>query len=370
MRDTRIHTFAVHTLLSSPPWYRRFKMRRKVAAEDVQKRAKACLLPAAHCDVTWNLEPHLAKEIFEDMLRESGVRVLYEAQVASVQKVGTQLTSLTLTTGTVISARTFIEASYEGDLLAAAKVSTHLGRESVDKYCESLAGVREGGSDHAFKATVNPLAPDGSLLSFVEEADGSRVRAGDDRIPSYGFRLCVTQHRNISLPFSRLRPRNYRAQDWELLRRLEVKRMHRRLPSCNTKPVPNGKYDMNSCGPMSTDFVGASRGYATATYAQRRSIWHAHREYTQGLLYTLAVDPGLRPSTLLNETWGLCADEFTSSRFPGFPPTLYVREARRLVGDSVFSQHTPTEQARLPRGSVPSIGLGCYQCEHSVLTHV
>ena len=330
---------------------------------DISARMGGCQLPAAHCNVTWNLEPHVARQVFEDMITESGVRVVYEAQVDRVHRVGRRIHSLTLTSGVHVVGKAFVEASYEGDFLAAARVSTAVGRESMAKYGESLAGVRPGSTAHQFRGRVDAMASDGSgrTLPLVEEVnDGLHLGAADRRVPSYNFRLCVTTNPNASIPFGALKPAGYDPGRWELLRRTAAQLKYDR-PSCNTRAIPNGKYDMNNCGPVSTDFIGASGAYPNATYAERRAIWHEHREYVQGLLYTLATDSACHAhGARLSRAWGLCADEFVATQ--GMPPSLYVREARRLVGDRVFHQNTPKEKRRKGGTSAEddTVALGCY----------
>ena len=343
-----------------------------VSVRDVQRRMAECQLPAHHCNVTWHLEPHVARSVFDDMLREAGVRVLYEAQLDSVSGTGGELRELRLTTGERVNGRVFIEGSYEGDLLAAANVSTIIGRESASTYHEANAGM------HAKPSEAVEFPSDSTLLPpATEEGDAATYRegAGDARVQAYNFRICATRRRNASVPFSLLRPAGHDQRHWELLRQTSrlLPPAHRsrvlrhlypmnNMPSCSTKPVPNGKFDVNNCGFVSTDFVGGSSGYAEATHAQRRAIWHAHREYTEGLLYTLATDEGMPARARVPLEWGLCADEF-GPKMRGFPPSLYVREARRLVGPRVFTERTPYEQQkrRYPHSrNSTSIGLGCY----------
>jgi hypothetical protein len=186
--------------------------------------------------------------VFEEMLTEAGVRVVYDAQVASVHKAGRTIRSLTLTNGVRVHGRAFVEASYEGDLVAAANVSTTVGRESIQTYGEPLAGVRSGSTAHQFRGRVDALASDGSgkLLPLVEEVeDGLPLGAADDRVPAYNYRLCVTTNPNASIPFRDLKPEGYDPKRWEILRRA-AKELRYDIPSCNTKVVPGGKFDMNN----------------------------------------------------------------------------------------------------------------------------
>lgn len=342
-----------------------------------------CRLPSSQCDVTYNLEPGVAQGIFNDLVRSAGVDVVYGRQVLSVAKsrnishIGSHtnpdpvIERVIFTDGSSMTAKVFMDASYEGDLLAAAGVSYSLGREAASTYNETLAGMQSGaGRGNQFTVAVDPLDKAGHPLPLLQEAPLGNPGQGDHLIQAYNFRLCVTKDPTKRVPFAK--PAGYDPSQWELLRRylracgyagdLVQNSSARNLPecqigfpSCNTAALPNGKYDMNNCGPVSSDFIGRSWDYPEANYTRRTAIWYEHRAYIEGLLWTLANDA--RVSQVVRDLmspWGLCGDEFKASGH--FPPTLYVREARRLRGDRVFTQNTPRQ------GSVGnlSIGLGCY----------
>ena len=350
-----------------------------VEEEEVEERlqstgpsdANSCRLPRAGCNVTFNLEPHGALEIFEKLVHDAGVKVLYGLQLERVEREGRRIQRLHLTDGSAVAAKVFVEAGYEGDLIKRAGASYTVGREAASQYNESLGGRQARNAGHEFARAVDPFDASGKLLPLVTAlpADG-RPGDADDRVQAYNFRLCVTNRSSNRLPFAR--PAGYDAARWELLRRSRSPQSVA-TPTANMGAVPNGKYDANNAGPISTDFVGGSSSYPEASYAQRRAIWTAHREYTEGLLYTLATDPEL--PTRLDPRWGYCADEFNATG--GFPPALYVRAARRLRGDRVFTQNTPREQqmqmqmqqeeeeeaAEAGGGDgigALSIGIGCY----------
>jgi hypothetical protein len=357
--------------------------------------SSACRLPSESCNRTYNLEPHLARQIFHEMIAEEGANItlFYEAQVASVSKdpASKRLLSLETVDGRTFVATVFIDASYEGDLMAKSGVAFRVGRESAAQYNESFAGTRASAASHQFKIPVDPFLRDpasGDILSALPHAqlpkNPMQPKGADARVQSYNFRLCTTRNASQRVPFPK--PDGYESSEWELLRRYleacsseagaaaddeeeeeeeeEDQQCQLGFPSCNTAQIPNGKFDMNNCGPFSSDFIGASWNYPEATYMERQAIWRKHMDYTQGLLYYMQSDP-LSPPAVRRAMapHGLCADEFQDNTLaPHFPPGLYVRAARRLVGEKVFTQNTPAVQRA--RGGISqtneSIGMGGY----------
>lgn len=262
-----------------------------------------CRLPAIGCNETFNLEPHVALEIFETMLREAGVTVIYAEQVETVSKAGTLVTSITLTNGTTVSAKVFIEASYEADLLARAGVSYIVGRESNTTYNESLNGNTGGLKGNQFTKAVDPFYANGSVLPHVDLPPYGVPGEGDKRVqvrpppspraspsPSsphsplrltactawysqaYNFRLCISSGDN-AVAF--VKPDGYNPDDWELLRRLHA--ADTTNLGCGPIPRVGNKCDMNNGGGLSTDFIGASWRYPDANYSERKEIWEAHK---------------------------------------------------------------------------------------------
>ena len=231
-----------------------------------------------------------------------------------------------------------------------------------------MAGRAVGPHSNQFNLAVNPFDASGQMLPLLSPPDRTPVGEGDKKVQSYNFRLCVTKNATNMLPFPK--PVGYDPATWELLRRYakacfpdgstEAQRgCQFGFPSCNTAPVPGGKYDMNNCGGMSSDFIGQSWNYPEANYTERQDIWRGHRDYQMGLLFTMANDPAM-PAAVRNgmKPWGLCADEFAASQ--GWAPALYVRAARRLVGERIFNQNTPKELDAAGDIGEESIGLGNY----------
>jgi len=292
------------------------------------------------CRNGYYFEPHVAEELFVAMLAEQPtLRVFRQHRLSSVQRDGDRITAVRvddLSTGQVVTfrGRVFIDASYEGDLMAYAGVPHRLGREASYEYDEPHAGFR------------------------AEEWGG--VGRYDHAIQAYNFRLCLTQREDLRVLVEK--PANYDPANYarlrEYVRRYNVTQVNDRLLSI--LPVPNGKYDANNQpnGWQSSDFVGANQNYPQADAVTRESIVLAHREYQQGLLYFLQNDPDL-PEALRADarSWGLAKDEFVDNGH--WPHQLYIREARRMVGQYVLREQDITTERFKPDG----VALGSYMLD-------
>jgi hypothetical protein len=295
-------------------------------------------------------EPHVAQAAMDGMVKDAGVKVFLNEQLdrsaGGVSKEGTQLKSFRTLSGKVFVAKVFIDASYVGDLMAAAGVSYAVGREPNTLFAETLNGAQRGDNkprkhytqkdkDHFIK-DVDPYVkagdPASGLLPFVF-AEDPVTGEGDRRIQAYNYRLCVTTNPANRLPFTK--PEGYRELDHEmLLRNLEAGDI--RFPALLHK-LPNGKTDWNSMHAVGTDYVGANWAYPEADYATRRKIEQAHELYIRGHLWTLANHPRV-PAEIRTQAaaYGLCKDEFPTRG--GFSPMIYIREARRLQGAYVMTE--------------------------------
>ncbi len=295
-------------------------------------------------------EPHVAQAAMNAMVKDAGVKVFLNEQLdrsaGGVSKEGTQVKSFRTLSGQVFAAKVFIDASYVGDLMAAAGVSYAVGREPNTLFAETLNGAQRGDTkprkhytqkdkDHFIKDVdpyVKPGDPTSGLLPFVF-AEDPVPGEGDRRIQAYNYRLCVTTDPANRLPFAK--PAGYRELDHEmLLRNLEAGDV--RFPALLHK-LPNGKTDWNSMHAVGTDYVGANWDYPEADYATRRKIEQAHELYIRGHLWTLANHPRV-PAEIRTQAaaYGLCKDEFPA--LGGFSPMIYIREARRLQGVYVMTE--------------------------------
>jgi len=313
-------------------------------------------------ETQWTFEPHVAMKIYREMLAEAKVKPLFGQRLASVKKNGAQITGIVMENGNVFHGKMFIDASYEGDLMAKAGVSYHVGREGNATYDETLNGVRAETPYHQFKVAVDPYvkpgAPSSGLLPFIQHGDGGAVGAGDRCVQAYNFRLCMTKVAANKVPWTK--PPGYDEKKYELLARyLEASLAADKLPPVgklmHPVPMPNGKTDTNNNGPFSTDFIGCNYDYPNGDYATRERIWREHERYIRGFLYFLATNPRV-PQQLRDEMneWGWAKDEFVETDH--FPPQMYVREARRMISDYVMTEHN----CRWARTVEDGVGLGAY----------
>jgi hypothetical protein len=302
--------------------------------------------------VIW-FEPHVAENVFWQMLAEAGVMVYSNQLLAATTVVSNRITQFTTADGTTFRAKQFIDTTYEGDLMAAAGVTFTWGREGTNAYNESLAGIRSLGGSYNYDPYVVPGNPASGLLPLVNLNTGGTVGQGDQRLQAYNYRLCLTQNATNKIAITA--PTNYSEVNYELVRRYVSNRVATdgsvslsSLIHIQTI-IPNGKTDINANGELSTDYVGYNYTWATNTYAGREQIRAAHENYIRGLLYFYATSPNL-PTNLNTEaqSWGLAKDEFTDNG--GWPWQIYVREARRMISGYVMTQSNCEARVTAPDG--------------------
>lgn len=312
----------------------------------------------------WIFEPHAAEKVFEDFVSEYKLKV-YRNKWLDRSKKG-----ITMKSGSIQSFRTldgdefqgkmFIDVTYEGDLMALAGVSYHVGREANDVYGESWNGVQTEVFQHGhyFKSKVSPYVvendPKSGLLPEVSSEKPGIKGQGDNKIQAYCFRMCLSNNPDNRIPFPK--PAGYDPKRYELLAR--VFKTGWRETFDKYDPIPNRKTDTNNHGPFSTDYIGKNYDYPEASYERRNEIIKEHELYQKGLMYFLANDPQI-PADVQDKMkqWGLPKDEFTDNG--GWPHQLYIREARRMTGEFVMKEADALGKTEVPQ----PIGMGSYSLD-------
>lgn len=319
----------------------------------------------------WIFEPHAAEQVYEDLLKENNIRVDRDEWLD--RKGGVHLddgviTSINTLSGKTYQGKMFIDATYEGDLMATAGVKYTTGRESTETYGEEWNGVQTGVLHHKhwFFSDISPYVIPGDSSSGVvwgisTEYPGEKGSA-DDKIQAYCFRTCLTNHPDNRLPFPR--PEGYDSTKYELLNR--VFQTGRKDFFEKFDMIPNRKTDTNNHGPFSSDYIGMNYDYPEASYERRKEIIREHEQYQKGLYYFVANDPRVPEDiqTAMNK-WGLAKDEFEDNG--NWPTQIYVREARRMIGEFVM-----TENELLKRSPTPDpVGMGSYTMDsHNVQRYI
>lgn len=280
----------------------------------------------------WMYEPHVAEGVFLEMLKEAGVTIVLNETLRSARKKGSEISLLKMYSGKRYKGKMFIDASYEGDLLAAAGVKYRVGRESKSEFNESLAGARYPKE----KVKINARDEHGKPLPFIADDKIPAEGTGDHRIMTYSFRLCLSSDPNNQVPFRK--PANYDPELFSVFRVYYEANPEVRVP-IDFYPLPGNKFDGNNgiALQLSSGLVGGNYDYPEAKPARRKKIWKAHQDFTEGLLYFLQNDPGM-PEKIRShmKTLGYAKDEF--AKFGYFPPVLYVREARRMEGEYFLTE--------------------------------
>lgn len=322
----------------------------------------------------WIFEPHVAEQVFEELIAEYKIPVVRNEWLnrkSGLKKNGAQIISFKTLSGKTYSGRMFIDATYEGDLMAAAGISYHVGREAKDQYGEQWAGVQTGVLHHrhhfdAVKSRISPYwvpgDPSSGVLPRISTAPPGEYGAADKKLQAYCFRLCMTDHDANRVPFPK--PAGYDAKQYELALRIFQAGWRETFQKFDR--IPNRKTDTNNHGPFSSDNIGMNYDYPDASYEHRRAIIKEHEQYQKGLLWFIANDPRI-PKDVQAEfsKWGLARDEFKDNG--NWPHQIYVREARRMIGAYVM-----TENELLKKRATPdSVGMGSYGMDsHNIQRYI
>ncbi len=308
----------------------------------------------------WIFEPHAAEGIFDGMVQNPHITLLREEWLDRDNGVALEegaIRSITTLSGKVFRAPVFIDATYEGDLMAACGVSYTVGREACEVYGEQWNGVQKGVFHHGhhFRTDISPYIipgdPESGILPGISSADPGTNCRGDERIQAYCFRMCLTD-----VPVNRAeiaRPADYDSTQYELLVRVFDSGWREFFAKFD--PIPNGKTDVNNHGPFSFDNIGMNYDYPDATYEERDRIIREHVSYQKGLLWFVKTDPRI-PQEVRREMsrWGYAADEFTDNG--NWPHQIYVREARRMIGEFVMTENEVLGRSPVTR----PVGMGSY----------
>ena len=319
----------------------------------------------------WIFEPHVAEQVFEDMIAEEKIRVdrdeWLDRENGVVMEDG-RIISITTLSGKTYKGAVFLDATYEGDLMAAAGVSYHVGREGKDVYGEEWNGVQTGVLHHKhwFESDISPYVvpgdPSSGLLPRVSGEDPGEKHSGDDKIQAYCFRMCMTNHPENRIPFPK--PEGYDPMQYELLARVFEHGWKEWFNKFD--PIPNHKTDTNNHGPFSSDNIGMNYDYPEASYERRKEIIEEHENYQKGLLWFVANDPRVPEDIQTKmQQWGLSKDEFKDNG--NWPHQIYVREARRMIGEFVMTENELLKKSPTPK----PIGMGSYTMDsHNVQRYV
>lgn len=336
-----------------------------------------------------SFEPHVASMVFKAMLDEANVQILRDERLdrkRPLEKLDGSINAIYLESGKVVSGQVFIDTSYEGDLMAMAGVSYHVGREPYSAYHETAAGVLPDttaplkiqpgkklrkmtqpkryfnkvdgyipGAKKLGWSYVNPFDADGNLLYGIQDVKLEAPGSGDAKVQAYNVRVCLTSNPDNMIPITQ--PENYDPAKYELLARYIQAHQLNQIKQVLYKidPVPNLKTDINDGCPYSTDFIGANWDYPEAGYARRQEILKDHHDFTRGLLYFIGHDPRV-PRSIRTEMlrYGYPKDEYQSNGH--WTPQVYIRETRRMMGEYVMTQSDIVERTT----KTHSVGLGSY----------
>lgn len=309
----------------------------------------------------WIFEPHAAEQVFEDFVKENNITVFrnewLDRSEKGLKRNKGKIVSFNTLSGKIYSGTMFIDATYEGDLMALAGVKYHVGREANSVYNETYNGVQLNVFQHGhhFAKKVSPYIVDNDANSgLLPEISAEKIAengTGDKKIQAYCFRMCLSNHPDNRVPFPK--PEGYDSTRYTLYARVFASGWRNTFVKFD--PIPNRKTDTNNHGPFSTDYIGKNYEYPEADYEKRKAIIKDHELYQKGLMYFLQNDARV-PADVHKamQEWGLAKDEFTDNGH--WPHQLYIREARRMIGEFVMTEADARGKTNVPN----PIGMGSY----------
>ena len=315
----------------------------------------------------WIFEPHVAENVFEELIAEHKIELYRDEWLDrsnGVELRNNAIKSIKTLSGKTFSGKIFIDATYEGDLMAEANVSYYVGREANSEYGEEWNGIQVGVLHHGhhMKKDIDPYVipgdPSSGVIPKISTENPGNKGEEDHRIQAYCFRMCLSNHPDNRVSFSK--PDDYDAYQYELLSRIFESGWREVFHKFDQ--IPNLKTDTNNHGPFSTDNIGMNYDYPEATYERRKEIIKEHEDYQKGLMYFLANDTKV-PEDIREQMsqWGLAADEFIDNE--NWPHQIYVREARRMIGEFVMTENEILGEKPVHK----PIGMGSYTMDsHNV----
>lgn len=319
----------------------------------------------------WIFEPSVAEKVFEEFVAENNIKIYRDEWLnreTNMEITDGKIASITTLSGKTFRGKIFIDATYEGDLMAAAGVNYHVGRESTDMYNEQFNGVQTGvlHHNHWFWTKISPYKipedPSSGLLYGISAEHPGEYGTGDNKIQAYCFRMCMTNIDENRVPFPK--PENYDSTKYELL--LRSLQTGRKDFFEKFDDIPNKKTDTNNHGPFSSDNIGMNYDYPEASYERRKEIIQEHRDYQAGFLWFVANDTRV-PEDIRSKmaTWGLAKDEFTDNG--NWPHQIYVREARRMIGEYITTENDVLLKRKVPK----PVGMGSYAMDsHNIQRYI
>jgi len=334
-------------------------MLKVLGADSLEKHEMEGLAHNPHGQYRGLMEKQSPREIrsdFLELLEEHNIQVIYDHRVSHTIKKKTRIMEAVFDLAPFdenglpqaeaeiydnlrVGADIFIDASYEGELMARSGVSNRVGRESTADYGEEFAGVRPLDNITPISPFVEPGNPQSGLLPMVEDDHGKELGAGDHYTQAYNYRFYVTsdpEHRVAITP-----PEDYDPMDYELVGRYvdyiketsdNQEELEQRLSWIFPGWINSGVYNYQRRSLITMAPLGISHLYAGGDYGTKARVWKAHQDYLRGLHHFLSTDPRV-PEFFQDQTASLGLDGYHHPETNGWPHQLYIRVSRRMVGE-------------------------------------